>query len=413
MLLRANVLAAGFSGVRLATLELLVEMLNRGVHPVVPSQGSVGASGDLAPLAHLALRARRRGRVPSSTAGSLPGAEALRAAGLRPVDPRGQGGPRPHQRHPADDRASAGSRWPTPIGRPRRRRRRARSRSTRCRAPTWRSTRASTPRARTRARPPRRATCERLLAGSAIARVAPRLRPGAGRLQPALHAAGPRRGARRARATRARVHRDRDERRHRQPDGLRRDGRDRSRAATSTASRSPSPSTSSRSRPRSSARISERRTERLVNPTLSGLPAVPGPRGRPALGPDDGAGHGGGPGLREQGRSPTPRASTRSRPRPARRTTSPWARPPHGRPRAPSATPPACWRWSFSPLARRSSSTGRSARRPRSRPSSPPCASTSPTTGRTASSARRSKRSPRSSSRAPSRRPSPPPARRW
>ena len=55
LLLRANVLAKGFSGVRLETLELLVELLNRRVHPVVPSQGSVGASGDLAPLAHLAL----------------------------------------------------------------------------------------------------------------------------------------------------------------------------------------------------------------------------------------------------------------------------------------------------------------------------------------------------------------------
>src|SRR5512143_2642207 len=55
MLLRANVLAKGFSGVRLETLELLVEMINRRLHPVVPSQGSVGASGDLAPLAHLAL----------------------------------------------------------------------------------------------------------------------------------------------------------------------------------------------------------------------------------------------------------------------------------------------------------------------------------------------------------------------
>ena len=55
MLLRANVLAKGFSGVRPETLDLLVAMLNRGVHPVIPSQGSVGASGDLAPLAHLAV----------------------------------------------------------------------------------------------------------------------------------------------------------------------------------------------------------------------------------------------------------------------------------------------------------------------------------------------------------------------
>ncbi|HEY7515845.1 MAG TPA: aromatic amino acid lyase, partial [Vicinamibacteria bacterium] len=47
MLLRANVLAKGFSGIRLETLEVLVAMLNRRVHPVIPSQGSVGASGDL------------------------------------------------------------------------------------------------------------------------------------------------------------------------------------------------------------------------------------------------------------------------------------------------------------------------------------------------------------------------------
>ncbi|MCW5591363.1 MAG: histidine ammonia-lyase [Burkholderiales bacterium] len=55
MLLRANVLALGFSGARREVVVLLVEMLNRGVHPIVPSRGSVGASGDLAPLAHLAL----------------------------------------------------------------------------------------------------------------------------------------------------------------------------------------------------------------------------------------------------------------------------------------------------------------------------------------------------------------------
>src|SRR5216110_1112213 len=55
MLLRANVLAKGFSGIRVGTLERLIELLNRGVHPRVPSRGSVGASGDLAPLAHLSL----------------------------------------------------------------------------------------------------------------------------------------------------------------------------------------------------------------------------------------------------------------------------------------------------------------------------------------------------------------------
>src|SRR5260370_16913408 len=55
MLIRANVLAKGFSGIRPLVAELLCDLLNRGVTPVVPSQGSVGASGDLAPLAHIAL----------------------------------------------------------------------------------------------------------------------------------------------------------------------------------------------------------------------------------------------------------------------------------------------------------------------------------------------------------------------
>ena len=55
MALRANVLAKGYSGIRLETLEALVALLNAGVHPLVPSRGSVGASGDLAPLAHIAL----------------------------------------------------------------------------------------------------------------------------------------------------------------------------------------------------------------------------------------------------------------------------------------------------------------------------------------------------------------------
>src|SRR5205807_3843874 len=55
MALRANVLAKGFSGIRVETLEALMALVNAGVHPRVPSRGSVGASGDLAPLAHLSL----------------------------------------------------------------------------------------------------------------------------------------------------------------------------------------------------------------------------------------------------------------------------------------------------------------------------------------------------------------------
>jgi histidine ammonia-lyase len=84
MVLRANALAKGFSGIRVATVESLLRMLDADILPVVPAQGSVGASGDLAPLAHLALAlmgeglVRRRGRV-------LPAGRALREAGLAPV----------------------------------------------------------------------------------------------------------------------------------------------------------------------------------------------------------------------------------------------------------------------------------------------------------------------------------------
>jgi histidine ammonia-lyase len=84
MLLRANVLAKGYSGVRPETLELLVAMLNAGLHPVIPSQGSVGASGDLAPLAHLALSLLGEGTC-AYQGRILPSAEALRAAGLSPA----------------------------------------------------------------------------------------------------------------------------------------------------------------------------------------------------------------------------------------------------------------------------------------------------------------------------------------
>src|SRR5438094_2117184 len=84
MLLRANALAKGFSGARPETVELLVECLNRRVLPHVPSRGSVGASGDLAPLAHLALPLVGEGEA-WVDAKRLPGNEALAAAGLAPV----------------------------------------------------------------------------------------------------------------------------------------------------------------------------------------------------------------------------------------------------------------------------------------------------------------------------------------
>jgi histidine ammonia-lyase len=83
-LLRANVLALGFSGIRLEIIEILCEMLNRGVHPVVPEKGSVGASGDLAPLAHLALTLIGEGEA-FFDGERMESAEALRRAKLRPA----------------------------------------------------------------------------------------------------------------------------------------------------------------------------------------------------------------------------------------------------------------------------------------------------------------------------------------
>jgi histidine ammonia-lyase len=84
MVLRANVLAKGYSGVRPQTLDLLVAMLNARIHPVIPCQGSVGASGDLAPLAHLALGLIGEGNCVHEGR-RVPVAEALRKGGLAPV----------------------------------------------------------------------------------------------------------------------------------------------------------------------------------------------------------------------------------------------------------------------------------------------------------------------------------------
>lgn len=78
MLTRANVLASGLSGVRPEGVELLLAMLEAGVHPVVPSQGSVGAAGDLAPLAHVAQVAFRLGGQAWRDGAALPGVEAMR-----------------------------------------------------------------------------------------------------------------------------------------------------------------------------------------------------------------------------------------------------------------------------------------------------------------------------------------------
>jgi histidine ammonia-lyase len=84
VLLRAHSLARGYSGVRLQVIELLLDMLNRGVTPVIPSKGSVGASGDLAPLAHMALVLIGGGEAYYAGA-RMPGAEAFKAAGIKPI----------------------------------------------------------------------------------------------------------------------------------------------------------------------------------------------------------------------------------------------------------------------------------------------------------------------------------------
>ena len=84
MLLRLNALASGFSGIRLSTMETLLAMLNRGVHPIIPEKGSLGASGDLVPLAHMVLPmigeglAEYQGEITT-------GAEAMRRAGIEPI----------------------------------------------------------------------------------------------------------------------------------------------------------------------------------------------------------------------------------------------------------------------------------------------------------------------------------------
>src|SRR5947208_9102310 len=85
MLLRANSLSKGYSGVRPIVVDTICEMLNRGVTPYVPSQGSVGASGDLAPLAHLALALIGEGECVDEKGTRAPSAEALKRTQIKPL----------------------------------------------------------------------------------------------------------------------------------------------------------------------------------------------------------------------------------------------------------------------------------------------------------------------------------------
>jgi histidine ammonia-lyase len=87
MLLRANALAKGLSGIRPETVEVLCAMLNAKVHPVIPSQGSVGASGDLAPLAHLAhvVIGEGHARIGGGSGEIISGSDAMRQTNIKPV----------------------------------------------------------------------------------------------------------------------------------------------------------------------------------------------------------------------------------------------------------------------------------------------------------------------------------------
>lgn len=85
LLLRANTLIKGYSGVRKELIEILLEMLNKGVHPIVPQKGSVGASGDLAPLAHIGLVMSGEGEA-FYEGSRMKGSEALRRANITPIE---------------------------------------------------------------------------------------------------------------------------------------------------------------------------------------------------------------------------------------------------------------------------------------------------------------------------------------
>ena len=186
---------AGHSGVRVELVELVLRLLERGVTPVVPSKGSVGSSGDLAPLAHLGLVLIGEGEATYEGETAARRARRCARAGLDAGRARPQGGPGDHQRHAPDGRRRR-ARHPRRAAAARRRGRRRRARrSRRSRARPCRSTRACTA---LRGQPGPAAVAR---AAARAARRQPgrrqprRLRPRAGPVHAALRAAGARRGA--------------------------------------------------------------------------------------------------------------------------------------------------------------------------------------------------------------------------
>ena len=243
MLLRANALAKGNSGARVETVELLLECLNRGVLPFVPARGSVGASGDLAPLAHLALPLVGEGQA-WWDGDLLDGAAALARAGLEPVRLLAKEGLsliNGTQFMAAQGALALVRAW-----------RLARVADCACALSleALQGSRNSFIPQVHALRPLRGQAASarnvlRLLEGSAISRVAPVVRQGAGRLLAPLRAAGARRLPRPARLRRVHGH-DRAELCDRQPARARRRRRCSSRPGTSTVSRSRSRSMRSR-----------------------------------------------------------------------------------------------------------------------------------------------------------------------
>ena len=298
MLLRARTLAMGHSGARPVVVDTMLALLNAGITPVVPEHGSLGASGDLAPLAHCALALIGEGEVRTGRA-SGPAADAL-AARHRAAHARRQGGPGADQRHRRHARhAGAGARTTSSaLLRARRRRRRDVGRGAARHRPRLRR---GPDRAAPAARPggaARRtcAGCSRARAIVASHRTAT-IR-GAGRLLAALRAAGARRGARHPRATPSASPRPSCARRSTTRWSCPTAGS--SRAATSTARRSAFACDFLAIAAAEVGAIAERRTDRLLDPTRShGLPPFLADDAGRQLGPDDRPVHAGGDGRRE------------------------------------------------------------------------------------------------------------------
>ena len=224
MLLRLSTLATGHTGIRRETAELMAALLSAGITPVVREYGSLGCSGDLAPLSHCALALMGEGEVRDADGTLMPTADALAAAGLAPGRAQGQGGPGPHQRHRRHARdAGAGDHRPADAaedgghrGRDERRGADGHRPGLRRRAPGAQAPGGARALGR---QPPRRA--RRL--GRDGQPPGGHVPPGAGRVLAALLAAGPRR---RPRHRRARGHgrRPRAGLGGRQPGGRRRRG---------------------------------------------------------------------------------------------------------------------------------------------------------------------------------------------